>query len=663
MSLRYRPEIDGLRSVAIVSVLIYHLKIDLGDYVLLRGGFLGVDVFFVISGYLIASIILSEHARTGRFSYATFYERRARRLLPALLCVLAASAAVGWVVLLPSGMVEFGQSALASIFFLSNVYWDLISQQYGAQSGLLQPLLHTWSLAVEEQFYLIFPTLFLAGLRWFPGRLLALSCAVVACGLVLAEILTRIDFSFSFYWLVSRVWEMMAGAALAQWAARGGPRPGGRLARALPGLGLALILGSILTIPVGFHHPGLATVGAVGGAVLIIGFAAPGEPVTRLLSSRPLVAIGLISYSLYLWHYPIYAFGRLLRPEVGPLDYAVWLALSFGLAVLSYRVVEQPFRDPGRVPLGRLVGVLGGGVAAIGIFAAAMLATDGMRARLPGLIALYGPNDFDNSALAERSWGPMGEMAAVHGMAAPGPRTPTPFEQHVAWFDPDSAARRVLVVGDSHSKDMFNVLRAAAQAGAPIQVARYALPLPELEARAPALWEAPNFRDAELVVLSYRFFEATIPRAEDLVGQIRARGKEVALFDNTVEFPEPRGETLFDLYLREAGALDGPDFNRRAWERRALDRVGPINDALHAMAARAGVKVYEKAGFMCDAEARTCDLVTPDGYKTLYDYGHYTLEGARHFGDRVAGLGWFAPAGASRAAGLSRRSAAARGAP
>lgn len=157
MSISYRPEIDGLRTVAVCAVLLYHLKIPvLGGYVL-PGGFLGVDVFFVISGFLITSLIRKEWTETGGFSIANFYERRARRLLPALFSVIFASLAAATLILLPSAMIDFLNSIAASIFFVSNMYWYFAQQAYGATDGLYQPFLHTWSLAVEEQFYLLFP--------------------------------------------------------------------------------------------------------------------------------------------------------------------------------------------------------------------------------------------------------------------------------------------------------------------------------------------------------------------------------------------------------------------------------------------------------------------------------------------------------------------------
>ena len=157
MSLTYRPEIDGLRSLAVLSVIVYHLKIVIGNGYLLPGGFLGVDLFFVLSGYLITKILLIELGETGRLDMGQFYLRRARRILPPLLLVIFVSIPAAWAILLPTELLRFSESLMASLFFLSNFFWFFTSSEYGAQSGLLQPFLHTWSLAIEEQFYMSHP--------------------------------------------------------------------------------------------------------------------------------------------------------------------------------------------------------------------------------------------------------------------------------------------------------------------------------------------------------------------------------------------------------------------------------------------------------------------------------------------------------------------------
>ncbi|MEO0973947.1 MAG: acyltransferase family protein, partial [Pseudomonadota bacterium] len=474
MSLRYRPEIDGLRSIAVLAVLIYHAKFAGGAVA--PGGFLGVDVFFVISGYLITSLILKEYATTGRFSFARFYERRARRLLPVLLVVILSSMPAAWVILEPTQMVNYAQSLLASVAFVSNHFWHLSSQVYGAESGLLKPFLHTWSLAVEEQFYIVFPLLLMLMLRRAPKWLPAAGLTILIGGLCFAEMTTARLASLSFFWLPSRVWELTAGAALAYLQVHHPTLGRSRIVKALgPSFGILLIIGSMGVTTLGSHHPGLATVPAVLGTAMVIAFSGGGDLGTRLLASRPFVAVGLISYGLYLWHYPIFAFARLLDHHPSLWQRAGWILLSVVLATLTYHLVEQPARRT-QVSLKRVLApALGAGAIAIALFCAAMVSTEGLRSRLPHLVALYGPNEFDNELLRRESWSLLDDLAATHQMAPSQPREASRFEATQLWFEALDPSPKVLVVGNSHSKDLFNAIYLARDRLG-VQVARYATP-------------------------------------------------------------------------------------------------------------------------------------------------------------------------------------------
>ena len=239
LSVKYRPEIDGIRTLAIVPVVIYHLKIPFADGYMLPGGFLGVDVFFVISGFLITKIILDEFNQTGTFSLKRFYMRRARRILPALILVILASIVAAFFVLSPTEMNRFGTSILAALGFFSNIFWFFALGEYGAQSGLLQPLLHTWSLAIEEQFYLFFPLLLLLlkPMRR-PGLSLGLVVALLIVSLCLAEATTSFNKQVSFFSPISRAWELLVGALMSFGIAYypNVARPGPKLASLLPSM-------------------------------------------------------------------------------------------------------------------------------------------------------------------------------------------------------------------------------------------------------------------------------------------------------------------------------------------------------------------------------------------------------------------------------------------
>ena len=246
MTIKYRPEIDGLRAIAVGAVILYHAQITISGHQPFKGGFIGVDIFFVISGYLITSIILKELVTTGSFSFKHFYQRRIRRILPALLFVMLISLPFAWMYLLPNSFVDFSKSILYSLGFSSNFYFHYSGQQYGAESGLLKPFLHTWSLSVEEQYYILFPIVLLLSFKYFRKKLIHLLIFGFIISLGVAEWTSRNYPSASFYFLHTRMWELLVGSILAYYEINKGHRSKNKVLNLiLPSFGLFLV---ILTI-------------------------------------------------------------------------------------------------------------------------------------------------------------------------------------------------------------------------------------------------------------------------------------------------------------------------------------------------------------------------------------------------------------------------------
>ena len=347
MNLTYRPEIDGLRAIAVGAVIIYHTKLSIFGFVLFSGGFIGVDIFFVISGYLITSIILKELVTTGSFSFKNFYERRIRRILPALLFVMLVSLPFAWMYLLPSSFVDFSKSILYSLGFSSNFYFWYSGEQYGAESGFLKPFLHTWSLSVEEQFYILFPIVLLVTFKYFRKYLIYILILGFFISLGLADWSSRNYPSASFYFLYARVWELLAGSILAYFEIYNGHRSKNRILNLiLPFIGLILIGYSILFFDDKIFHPSFYTLSPIIGVCLIIWFSNKKEIITRILSTKLFVGIGLISYSLYLWHYPIFAFARETFFFDGNIDKKLIVGLTIiFLSIFSYYFIEKLFRS------------------------------------------------------------------------------------------------------------------------------------------------------------------------------------------------------------------------------------------------------------------------------------------------------------------------------
>ncbi|MBM3525291.1 MAG: acyltransferase, partial [Alphaproteobacteria bacterium] len=347
---KYRPDVDGLRAVAVLSVLAFHAFPSM-----VRGGFVGVDVFFVISGFLISGIIFSG-LQDDRFSFSDFYARRIRRIFPALVTVLAATYAAGWFLLFADRYGELGKHIAGGAGFISNlILWREAGYFDGASDS--KPLLHLWSLGIEEQFYLLWP--FLAWLTW-KGRidLLAVTLAVFFGSMYFNLDRIRRDLIGTFYAPQTRFWELMAGAALAHivssrplWSALTFARAwylrltsDARARSALSVIGALAIAVSVFGLDESTHFPGRWAIPPVAGAVLIIA-AGPDSLINRWLSSRVMVAIGLISYPLYLWHWPILSFLRVLNAETP----AWWMrtlavAASFALAWATYQFIETPIR-------------------------------------------------------------------------------------------------------------------------------------------------------------------------------------------------------------------------------------------------------------------------------------------------------------------------------
>ncbi|MBB5755156.1 acyltransferase family protein [Prosthecomicrobium pneumaticum] len=327
---------DGLRAVAVIPVVLFH-----AGFGVFSGGFVGVDVFFVISGYLITGLIL-EQLEAGRFSIADFYERRARRILPALFLVVFVTAIFAWFILLPDELKGFGKSLIAVSFFVSNLLFGYEADFYFATAAELKPLLHTWSLAVEEQFYLFFPLVMIALWRFDRRRLPAALGLLAALSLGICLWRTMIDYEIDFFSGPTRAWELLAGA-LCVFAPRLPPRWWHDL---LALLGLGAIVAAVFLFDDHILFPSVYTLVPVLGTVLVLLFAREGRLVARLLSLPPLVAIGLISYSAYLWHQPLIAFYREWSfPYLNTTEQGGLVVATFILGAASWFLVERPFRN------------------------------------------------------------------------------------------------------------------------------------------------------------------------------------------------------------------------------------------------------------------------------------------------------------------------------
>ena len=338
--MNYRREIDGLRALAVLPVILFHAGFEV-----FSGGFVGVDIFFVISGYLITTIILTE-LEQGKFSIVNFYERRARRILPALFLVMLVCIPFAWHWLLPSDMKDFCRSLVAVSLFASNfLFWH--ESGYFDTASELKPLLHTWSLAVEEQYYVIFPLFLMISWRLGKQWILALLATVFISSLAVAQWSSIAKPATAFFLLPTRGWELLLGAFTAFYLSQANRHEFGRALREVFGwLGLGLITFSIFIYNKNTPFPGFYALAPTVGTALIILFATQATTIGKFIGNRVFVGLGLISYSAYLWHQPLFAMAR--HRILGEPSWHIFILLSAAALILAYfswRFVELPFRD------------------------------------------------------------------------------------------------------------------------------------------------------------------------------------------------------------------------------------------------------------------------------------------------------------------------------
>ena len=648
----YRRDIDGLRAIAVMGVIFHHAGVAL-----IRGGYAGVDIFFVISGFLIGGIVAKERAE-GRFSYRAFYARRARRILPALIFVILCTLPFAWTMMVPEQLRYFGGGAASTLIFLSNV-WFFYRIDYFNPRAIEDPLIHTWSLGVEEQFYIALPILLL--LLWRLGR------RAVIVGLTILAALsfgwaaaTSADRSMeAFYLIHTRAWELLAGvlAALLQTSIAG---LNGKVKSTAAGIGLFLVLLGLFATPRDVAWPGSWTVIPVMGTVLIVVFGTVPSLARSVLSIRPLVGIGLISYSAYLWHQPILGFLAVadMKPATPPAIAGV-VTLTLVLATLSWRFVEEPFRR-GRLPrrLGR--GLLWGGGLLIAAVAIGGHVTKGYPSRMPPGVS---------AVLAHSNSFPSTIKACIGGRKIDKLLDPATACRHGA-----QKPARVAIWGDSHAamlaKPLGDYLAKSGETVLELTMSS-CLPIPDLINQGQAntvLCAEQNRRMVEFlsspseieVVVMHAYWNSYIQRADyanglgDLVNdafyarplslspnmseaeRLAAIGERLT---NAVHRITASGKLVILLYPLPDAGFDVPDrMARTLWRRGKVvqsvaipqkvfdDYSAPARALLNDAAAMDGATALDLSGIFC-GDKTGCVVVT-DGVPLFFDGNHLSLAGS-----------------------------------
>ena len=612
--MRYRNDIDGLRTVAVLPIVLYHAGVSQ-----ISGGFIGVDVFFVISGFLITSIMLGDIA-AGRFSVVGFWGRRIVRIFPALFVMLAAVLLAGMVFLFPGDLRALAGSAAAAAAFVSNLWFEFSAGYFGPAAETL-PLLHTWSLGVEDQFYIVHPLLIALVHRFAPTRLKPVLVVTALASFALGLALSIAAPTHAFYGLPGRVWELGLGALVAAGAAPKIVSKRGRDAAALAGLAL-IALGYLLIRPSSLFPVPWAILPALGAA-LIIAYG-DGAVTERLLAAGPMRQIGAISYSLYLWHWPIITFWR-LRHDIAltPLDTVIVVALSFVAAVLSYRLVERPAIDafrkgrPGRLVAGGLAGVAAIGLAAFVVHAGA----EHWRT--------YPPEVLKVASYAEYQKTPEHRSQFLDGTCFV---SLGEVYQREACLKLATDRPNMLVFGDSHAAQLWKAVAERFPNWNVMQATGAACRgLWNVRAESHCLgfmpwllddWLVANRIDA--IVLAGRWLAGEDDLVRDTVTRLVARGIHVTVVGPVVEYDADMPGILADAMMS-----GDPErvARKRLTERRDRDRaMAPIVKA----AGATWVSAWDR-----ECPDGTCRLFDPEGGPMHFDYGHVTLAAARYLVEAI----------------------------
>lgn len=586
----------------------------------LRGGHVGVDIFFVISGYLITAIIERELDH-GEFRLRDFYQRRIVRILPALLAMLAVVTAVGCFVLFPNPLRDLGASLSGTAAFGSNIYFYLNSY-YFARASDVEPLIHTWSLAVEEQFYVLYPLLLIAMRKLPRARRIAVLVVLAAGSLVIGGVWSAIDPNAGFYLLPGRIWELLVGALVAMGVY---PRIAAAWLRSvLCWLAIGAILASVVVIRSSWPFPVPFALPVVGSTAVLLAYA-PGTMVGAVLSLKPLRWIGLISYSLYLWHRPIIAFYLTGRSwELGPRETILLLTLSFIAATLSYYLIERPalrrWRSPRSLVPHAFAALAITGFVALGLIIAGNASR--IRKLPPEVARVASYSGFDST--------PAGKAQYATGTCFALPYA-EPYDP--GCLKPSVARGNVMLVGDSHAAQLSQALRRAI---APMHLMQATAAgcrptlnpngLRSCRAISLSALEHTDLRPVSAVVLAGRWFDADKAPLVDTIQNLRQRGvRQVIVLGPMVEYQSDMPDLL-------GRAMLANDLGRMAGLREA-DRL-TLDLELGPLVTQAG-GIY-LSHFEMECPRGQCRLFTADGAPMHIDQSHFTPQAAIPVAQRIA---------------------------
>ena len=629
IKIRYRPEIDSLRAISVIAVIIYHAKINFFGSQLFAGGYLGVDIFFVISGYLITSIILKELQKKKSFSFRNFYLRRARRILPALFFLVFCCIPASWLILMPSSFVDFSKSVYFSLGFSSNFYFYFTGLEYGAINGLLKPLLHTWSLAVEEQYYILFPILLVLGFLFFKKRINIVILSLLLLSLIFAEFFSLKNSNLNFYILPSRAWELLAGSALVILESKRNFKPSDLTSNIFCLMGLGLIFFSFIYFYEPVPSPSIKNTVPIIGTLLILIFINKKTLVTRLLNNTLFTGLGLISYSLYLWHYPIFSFVRNLRAAQGIVEYSLTGILIFLISIISYFFIEKPFRDKKFISNKVFIKIVIISLSLLILSSFIIIKNKGFKNRFPNYDSLS--TDYYKYLTEVR--------IKKYELGNP---------QFI-----DSKKKNILIIGNSHARNTFNALKLNKNLFNTLEFSILDLSIDCVEnifikfefcdeVKMTKL-QKKIFNDSEVIILSTRFREVDINSLEKIIHLTRKFKKQIVLTTKNPSFYFENYLTFLDKFYIENKRLPNAEETiilEKKYFRSMNEKDKILNKRIEDISINLNVRLLKKIDLFCDKKTERCVFLTKNNDKILFDADHYSLNGAKYIGKKIFYLNW-----------------------
>ncbi len=619
----YRKEIDGLRAIAVLSVIFYHYKLNIFSFELFKGGYFGVDIFFVVSGYLISKILITDFYLKKKKIYIKFIERRSRRILPALLFVILFSSIFSFILLSPENFEKYFKSLLASIFFYSNFFFHFSSIEYGAIEGNFEPLLHTWSLSIEEQFYLIYPIFLLTILKnqsFFKYSILIL----LLTSFFISEFLSRNHPSINFYLFITRIWEFLFGFLAIS-------NKKNNTNNYFPYAGIIMILFSIFFLDTNIPHPSYFTLIPVLGTFLILKYINSDTFLFKILSYKIFAYIGKISYSLYLWHFPIFVFVNTIY-LFQKINFIIFLIPVFILSSFSYFYIEKPFRNHKTVKLKNFIIVI---IVSIPIIISLNLI-------------------FSKKMKNEKNPKFYVENINLDNIFYKNEKDAFYNKSNTQSFAKNNK-KKVLIIGNSHGRDLYTIFKINES-----NFEDYAFIFEWtgfdniLKSNNLTKFKKlkNNIIDSDLIILSSLWTQKDLEIIDKVVPYLKRSNKEILLssgnpmFTNFQKKDYERSFTILDKFLfkekrlpnkKEDSAIKQIYYDSFVNNKSNLRKIKNLTK----ISNKYNLKILDQISLICNKAKKHCEYLTSNKRKIFYDDDHITLQGAKYLGSKDTNINYY----------------------